>query len=504
MLNEGIKRVELLYHEAQLRQSGIQTPSRNETFDEVFFKTLTEYFDGDEETAATFIAGLSDASSREELLTGDKMKNILQEIKNLTQKRYQTELGGENYDTIKERYKTQYKNVYGVDYIKDDIESTLADGAMTTGTIKMGIVITTSILLGGSSLIANAGKSLATKLSPQLAQQAIKLGMSFGSIAESYGLELLDAMTSKEGLTEEKHDQIIEGQKASLPFIIFGTYASGPIGGKVKDFFNTTSGVGANILSKAFTNSSGFVSEVSADAVFELLTRGGQAGEIFGENAQGEAFGRFMNMIIGGRNHAAAKNALKGVNIYQRKMSDGSVEYYAQNSKGQVFRTKNPDDIVAGLLATVAEKSGVNEGGKTKPTSTDTPKGAGVNDGIKTPTQKRNTTNQLQGINQNNLNSLISELRTQVGDLPGTQAKLNKVFSYLQNPKNMSQIFDPDCPWAVGCERNSQAFALICKELGLEGVETKTGTYTDAFGRAEEHMWTEVTIDGKTLIYDLA
>ena len=78
-------------------------------------------------------------------------------------------------------------------------------------------------------------------------------------------------MTSKEGLTEEKHDQIIEGQKASLPFIIFGTYVSGPIGDKVKDFFNTTSGVGANILSKAFTNTSGYMSEVSADAVFERV-----------------------------------------------------------------------------------------------------------------------------------------------------------------------------------------------------------------------------------------
>ena len=54
------------------------------------------------------------------------------------------------------------------------------------------------------------------------------------------------------------------------------------------------------------------------------------------------------------------------------------------------------------------------------------------------------------------------------------------------------------------CVLSSQMFKLLCDKLGISGVEIKTGIYTDVYGRAEEHMWCEVTVEGKTYIYDMA
>ena len=67
MLNEGLKKAEVLLKEEQLRKQGITVPQRKETFEQVFMNTLTQYFDGDSETAAAFVGSLSDFESKDEM-----------------------------------------------------------------------------------------------------------------------------------------------------------------------------------------------------------------------------------------------------------------------------------------------------------------------------------------------------------------------------------------------------------------------------------------------------
>ena len=331
MLNDSIKTIETLYKEEQLKKQGITVADRGKTYDEVLMDSLTQYFDGNSK-----------------------------EIKSLTEKRYNQELGGEKYENIKDRYLHEYKEFYGVENRKDEIESNLAAGQATGEMIKMGVVITTSIMLGGSNLLQQAGKALAEKLGPTAAREAIRLGMSMGSIAESYGIDLLAAMTSKEGLTEEKNKALLQKQASNLPYMMFGVYVSGPVGESVKNMLKASPNISSELLKNVFskaTSSAGFATEVSADALFELALNGGDIGGVFGTNAQGEAFARFMNMLVGGRANKAAMNALEGVNIKQETLSDGTIEYTTTNKDGVEFKTKNPEELVMGLLGYAAQKS---------------------------------------------------------------------------------------------------------------------------------------------------
>lgn len=358
-LNESIKKIDKLYHEDQLRRQGITVRDREESYDEVLMDTLTNYF-GSEEMAAVFLGGVSKGIESINDVTPDKMKEILEEIKRMTEQRYQSELGDEKYENLHSRYLKEYQEFYGVENLKDDIESSISSGQMTGEMLKMGVVITTSIMLGGSTLLQQGGKALAAKLGPQAAKEAIRLGMSFGSIGESYGIDLLNAMSSKEGLTEEKQDLLKEKQAASLPYVLFGAYVSGPIGDSVRNFFKSNPSASSNMLNALFakmSSSAGFTSEVTADALLEFTLQGGNLSSVFGSNAQGEAFGRFMNMLIGGRANKAALNALQDVKIQQNKLPDGTIEYTTINKDGIEFKTKNPDEIVLGLLGVAAQKS---------------------------------------------------------------------------------------------------------------------------------------------------
>ena len=371
-LNESIKKIDKLYHEEQLRKQGITVPDREETFDEVLMDTLTNYF-GSEEIAATFLGGVSEGIESIKDVTPDKMNEMLKEIKRMTEERYQSVLGDEKYENLHSRYLKEYKEFYGVENLKDDIESSISTGQMTGEMLKMGVVITTSIMLGGSTLLQQGGKALAAKLGPKAAKEAIRLGMSFGSIGESYGIDLLNAMSSKEGLTEEKKDLLIQKQISSLPYVLFGAYVSGPIGDSVKNFLKSNPSASSNMLNTLFaktSSSAGFTSEVTADALLELTLQGGNLSAVFGSNAQGEAFGRFMNMLIGGRANKGAFNALQDVKIQQNKLPDGSIEYTTINKDGVEFKTKNPDEIVLGLLGVAAQKSTEGRNIKTMPDGT--------------------------------------------------------------------------------------------------------------------------------------
>ena len=360
MLNDSIKTIESLYKEEQLKKQGITVANRDKTYDQVLMDTLTQYFDGNSEAAATFLSGLSGDINSKEDITPEKMIKILNEIKSLTEKRYNRELGGEKYENIKDRYLQEYKEFYGVENRKDEIEANIATGQMTGEMIKMGVVITTSIMLGGSNLIQQAGKTLAEKLGPTAAKEAIRLGMTMGSITESYGIDLLNAMSSQEGLTEEKKDALIQKQVSNLPYMMFGVYVSGPAGDTVKNMLKANPNISSELLKNVFskaTSTAGFATEVSADALFELALNGGDITGVFGSNAQGEAFGRFMNMIVGGRANKAAMNALEGVSIKQETLPDGTIEYTTRNKDGIEFKTKNPEEIVMGVLGFAAQKS---------------------------------------------------------------------------------------------------------------------------------------------------
>ncbi len=372
MLNNAIKTVEKLYKEEQLRKQGITVANRDKTYDQVLMEALTQYFDGNSELAATFLSGLaSDINSKDEI-SPEKMISILKEIKTLTEKRYNNELGGEKYENLKSRYLNEYKEFYGVENKQDEIEANLATGQATGEMIKMGAVIATSIMLGGSNLVQQGGEALVKKIGTTAAKEVIRLDLALGVIAESYGIDLLNAMSSQEGLTEEKYDNINQRYANTLPYTIFGVYVSGPIGESVKNVLRSNPGFSTNLLNRIFTKSAGsigFISEVGADTLFERILNGNDISEAFGSNAKGEAFARFMNMIVGGRVNKATLEALQNIEVQQEKLPNGSIEYIIKNQDVE-YKTKNPDEVVSGVLGFVMQKSAEGRNIKLMPDGT--------------------------------------------------------------------------------------------------------------------------------------
>lgn len=109
------------------------------------------------------------------------------------------------------------------------------------------------------------------------------------------------------------------------------------------------------------------------------------------------------------------------------------------------------------------------------------------------------------GINKQGFNKIKNELATILENQKTDLDKLNAIHKYFQEHSNeIGNLCNSNNKWSFGCERNSQMFKTLCDELGIGGVELKTGRYTDAYGRTEEHMWNEVTINGKTYVYDMA
>jgi len=259
---------------------------------------------------------------------------------------------------LEANYKQAYKNAMGDYHSSDDIDKFIEVSQRNTMYTEMAIIIASSTLTMGSSAVQGLGAKAVTKFGAKAGGHIFKAGMTAATASLSSVETVVSGLTSKDGLTSAKLSEAGEQLKSGLIFGAFGAYVSGPIGDKVVSLLKSNPNITSSIMQKVFSGV-GFGTEITADALFELGLRGGDIETLFAENASGEALGRFMNMILGGRAHHASKALLDNISLKQDIDTDGKPKYSVIQDGKVVFETKDSNELVAGITSIAAEAQGL-------------------------------------------------------------------------------------------------------------------------------------------------
>lgn len=107
---------------------------------------LLQYFDGDKEAVNMLLSGaIGNAQS-----TINAIKGIADD----TQKMFDTVTNGKSFDEIKNDYQTQYKAIYGTDFVPDELTEKVMDAKATGGMVKLAAITAISILITKSPVMA--------------------------------------------------------------------------------------------------------------------------------------------------------------------------------------------------------------------------------------------------------------------------------------------------------------------------------------------------------------
>ena len=197
-------------------------------------KLLLQYFNNDQEAVDMILNGtIGNAEATIKAISG---------IKEDTEKLNKAVLDGKTFDQIQEDYKSQYKAMYGTDFVPDELTEKVMDAKATGGMVKLAAITIVSILITKSPIMAeisaaaggaevtgaaaNMIRTLATKYGPEVVQQGIKLAMTSGTLATDVGLTLINQATSERGVNGE---ELWESTKGSAKYIFFGAYVGAPL-----------------------------------------------------------------------------------------------------------------------------------------------------------------------------------------------------------------------------------------------------------------------------------
>lgn len=195
---------------------------------------LLQYFNNDQEAVDMILNGtIGNAEATIKAISG---------IKEDTEKLNKAVLDGKTFDQIQNDYKSQYKAMYGTDFVPDEITEKVMDAKATGGMVKLAGITIVSILItkspimaeisaaaGGaevSGAAANMIRTLAAKYGPEVVQKGIKLAMTSGTLATDVGLTLINQATSERGVNGE---ELWESTKGSAKYIFFGAYVGAPL-----------------------------------------------------------------------------------------------------------------------------------------------------------------------------------------------------------------------------------------------------------------------------------
>lgn len=302
---------------------------------------LLQYFDGDKEAVNMLLNGtIGNAQS-----TINAIKGIADD----TQKMFDSVTNGKSFDEIKNDYQTQYKAIYGTDFVPDELTEKVMDAKATGGMVKLAAITAISILItkspvmaeisaaaGGAEVTgaaANMIRTLATRYGASAVQQGIKFAMSSGTLATDVGLTLLNQVTSERGVNGE---ELWESAKGSAKYIYFGAYIGAPLAqavskqlgkigatarlfeGGVKSAngaIQTTSITGEKLVqnlmkggNKVLTTGGAFLTDVAAFSALEVATEG--MDPVTAGKEQTEMLGKlkimnhFIEYMLGGKVHA--------------------------------------------------------------------------------------------------------------------------------------------------------------------------------------------------------
>lgn len=307
---------------------------------------LLQYFDGDKEAVNMLLNGtIGNAQS-----TINAIKGIVGD----TQKMSDSVTNGKSFDEIKNDYQSQYKEIYGTDFVPDELTEKVMDAKATGGMVKLAAITAISILItkspvmaeisaaaGGAEVTgaaANMIRTLASRYGASAVQQSIKFAMTSSTLATDVGLTLLNQVTSERSVNGE---ELWESAKGSAKYIYFGAYIGAPLAqavskqlgkigatarlfeGGVKSAngaIQTTSITGEKLVqnlmkggNKVLTTGGAFLTDVAAFSALEVATEG--MDPITAGKEQTEMLGKlkimnhFIEYMLGGKVHAGMSKA---------------------------------------------------------------------------------------------------------------------------------------------------------------------------------------------------
>ncbi|MDY6383039.1 MAG: hypothetical protein SPL70_03955, partial [Cyanobacteriota bacterium] len=310
-------------------------------------KLLLQYFNNDQEAVDMILNGtIGNAEATIKAISG---------IKEDTEKLNKAVLDGKTFDQIQEDYKSQYKAMYGTDFVPDELTEKVMDAKATGGMVKLAAITIVSILVTRSPIMAeisgaaagsveatgaaaNLVRTLVTKYGQTAVQQGIKLAMTSGTLATDVGLTLLNQATSERGVNGE---ELWESTKGSAKYIFFGAYVGAPLAqgvskalGKIgatsrlfeggvktgEGAIQTTSITGDKLIqnfmkggNKVLTTGGAFLTDVAAFTGLEVATEDANLKDALSEQGQMLSKLKLMNHVLeymlGAKTHTAMSKA---------------------------------------------------------------------------------------------------------------------------------------------------------------------------------------------------
>lgn len=345
ILNKAMQEVRMYQSE---QDALVHAPAQNEGLNPASHivsanKLLLQYFNNDQEAVDMILNGtIGNADATIKAISG---------IKEDTEKLNKAVLDGKTFDQIQEDYKSQYKAMYGTDFVPDELTEKVMDAKATGGMVKLAAITIVSILITKSPIMAeisgaaagsaeatgaaaNLVRTLVTKYGQTAVQQGIKLAMTSGTLATDVGLTLINQATSERGVNGE---ELLESTKGSAKYIFFGAYVGAPMAqavsrslGKIgatsrlfeggtktaNGAIQTTSISGDKLIqnfvkggNKVLTTGGAFLTDVAAFTGLEVATEGANLQDALSEQGQMLSKLKVMNHVLEYMLGAKAHNA---------------------------------------------------------------------------------------------------------------------------------------------------------------------------------------------------
>lgn len=357
-LNNDFKELQNIYKKEQalqkLKNMGQNIPASaypSTNFETKFLQTIDNYCNGNENLKKQLISQISnDAGSKSQLPPKKDILNYLQNLNNQTKHSLNQQLNGKSYNQHKNEYEAAHKLAFGSSNTEEFTKSWLENQQNGALGVKFALTIAATALSGG---VVNPTATTLIKTA-QIAKNTV-----YG-LAASTTLDYAGALSSQSGLTKEKNEQILTTAKNAIPYAFFGAFVSGPLGSKITSALKSSPST-PQILQKAFNTSAqttGFASEITADALFELAISDGELLNILQNNATGESqarlFNKFGSMLTGGRANAAAKAALRNAGLENAKIRQtAGNKYELITPDGKNYIADSPESLLGGIFAKV-------------------------------------------------------------------------------------------------------------------------------------------------------
>lgn len=280
-------------------------------------------------------------------------------------------------DSLKNKYIDLYKKNYNVDTVPDELIKDIETAKMLGGFVKIAAVIAVTILItknpqissallaaGGDATatgtLANTVRQLCSTYGQATVREAIRFGMTVGTIATDAGLTLLNYLTDgQEGVPWDEYGEQVAHTAA---YIAFGTYVGGPAGEAVGKMVKTNLGS----TSSLFRNGTKTVSDAATKTTLtgQELINGIQSSSKFAEyTAKAASFTTnvaaftALDTATTGRNFIESLEE-QGVTLGVIHMMSSVLHYMLGVKINASTQSKMPE-ITDAKMKTALDKSGV-------------------------------------------------------------------------------------------------------------------------------------------------